>query len=191
MSYMYGFRRVPFLFSKNRLSKILFQILSQKDAQIVNLQNPDLDLIRRIRPESGFNGFMSRFWIFPKKTQNPFLDSEIRIWIFPTKTQPPPPPAPPRLEDKKNHKWTWQASSRYNNFCHCMSLCELFIFTQIVYVSSSRFIVYRRSDAEQIYQTSIKHYTYKRRNTRVKNLQTYFVPDCSWCRWEIKLRIHK
>ena len=133
-----------FFFRRTACQKYFFQILSQKDAQIVNLENPDLDLIRRIRPESGFKGFMSRFWICPPKTQNPFLDSEIRIWIFPTKT-------------------------RYNNFCHCMSLCELFIFTQIVYVSSSRFIVYRRSDAEQIYQTSIKHYTYKRRNTGKKS----------------------
>ena len=35
----------------------------QKNAHIVNLKNPDLDLIRRIHPECGFYGFMIRFWI--------------------------------------------------------------------------------------------------------------------------------
>ena len=65
--------------------KYFFQILSQKNAQIVNLKNPDLNLIRRIHPECGFYGFMIRFWICPQKRQNPFLDSEIRIWVFPKK----------------------------------------------------------------------------------------------------------
>ena len=64
----------PFFFSKNRLSKIIFQILSQKNAQIVNLKNPDLDLIRRIHPECGFYEFMIRFWICPKTLK-------IRFWI--------------------------------------------------------------------------------------------------------------
>ena len=83
-----------FFFSKNRLSKIIFQILSQKNAQIVNLKNPDLDLIRRIHPECGFYKFMIRFWICPKTLKirfcirksgfgfgNPYLD-------FPEKTHP-------------------------------------------------------------------------------------------------------
>ena len=65
--------------------KYFFQILCRKNAQIVNLKNPDLDLIRRIHPECGFYGFMIRFWICPKKRQIPFLDTEIRIWIFPKK----------------------------------------------------------------------------------------------------------
>ena len=60
----------------------------------MNLENPDLDLIRRIHPKSGFSGFMIRFWIYPKKLK-------IRFWIrksgfgfgnpdldFPEKTYP-------------------------------------------------------------------------------------------------------
>ena len=85
MSYMYGICYVPF-FSKNRLSKVPSSNPfppPKKNAQIVNLKNRDLDLIRRIHPECGFYGFMIRFWICPQKTRNPFLDSEIRIWIFP------------------------------------------------------------------------------------------------------------
>ena len=82
MSYMYGICYVPF-FSKNRLSKVPSSnpFPPQKNAQIVNLKNWDLDLIRRIHPECGFYGFMIRFWICPPKTRNPFLDSEIRILI--------------------------------------------------------------------------------------------------------------
>ena len=49
-------------------------MLSQKNAQIVNLKNPDLDLIRRIHPECGFYEFMIRFWICPKTLK-------IRFWI--------------------------------------------------------------------------------------------------------------
>ena len=64
----------PFIFSKNRLSKYFFPILSQNNAQIVNLKNPDLDLIRRIYPECGFYGFIICFWICPKKLK-------IRFWI--------------------------------------------------------------------------------------------------------------
>ena len=68
-------------FRKTAGQKYFFQILSQKNAQIVNLKNPDFDFIRRIHPECGFYGFMIRFWICPQKTQNPFLD-------FPEKTHP-------------------------------------------------------------------------------------------------------
>ena len=88
MSYMYGICYVPFFFSKNRSSKVLFSNPFPKNAQIVNLKNPDLDLIRRIHPEGGFCGFMIRFWICQKKNKNAFLDSEIRIWIFPQKNAP-------------------------------------------------------------------------------------------------------
>ena len=55
---------------------IFFQILSQKNAQIVNLSNPDLDFIRRIHSESGIYGFMIRFWICPKK-----LDKTLRLLL--------------------------------------------------------------------------------------------------------------
>ena len=61
--------------------KYFFQILSQENAQIVNLKNVPITVwILR---------FMIRFWICPaKKTQNPFLDLEIWIWIIPKKTHP-------------------------------------------------------------------------------------------------------
>ena len=84
----------PFFFCEKPLVKNTFQILSQKNAQIVNLKNPDLDLIRRIHPECGFYEFMIRFWICPKTLKirfwirksgfgfgNPYLD-------FPEKTHP-------------------------------------------------------------------------------------------------------
>ena len=48
---------VPFFFSrKTACQKHVCQIFSQKTAQIVNLRNTDLDLIRRIHPECGFFG---------------------------------------------------------------------------------------------------------------------------------------
>ena len=54
---------------KTGCQKYFLQILSQKNAQIVNLKNPDLDLIRRINPECGLYGFMIWIWILPKKTR--------------------------------------------------------------------------------------------------------------------------
>ena len=72
---MYGICYVPFLFfRKTACQKYFFQILFQKNAQIVNLKTPDLDLIQRIHPECGFYGFMIRVWICPQK-------SKIRFWI--------------------------------------------------------------------------------------------------------------
>ena len=56
-----------FFFRKIASQKYFFQILSQKNAQFVNLKNPDLDLIRRIHPECGFYGFMIRFWIWKSR----------------------------------------------------------------------------------------------------------------------------
>ena len=74
---MYGICCVP-IFSGKTVVKIQeyfqVQILSQKNAQIANLKNPDLDLIRRIHPECGFYGFMICFWICPKKRK-------MRFWI--------------------------------------------------------------------------------------------------------------
>ena len=58
----------------NRLPKFFFQILSHENAEVVNLKNPDLDLIRSILLECGYFGFMIRFWISPKKRK-------IRFWI--------------------------------------------------------------------------------------------------------------
>ena len=51
--------------------KYFLQILSQKNDQIVNLKNADLDLIQRINTECGFYGFMIRIWIFPTKKAHP------------------------------------------------------------------------------------------------------------------------
>ena len=91
MSYMYGICGVPCLW-ENRLLKILFSnpFPPQKNAQVVNLKYPDLDLIRRIHPECEFYGFMICFWICPKNAKssfgfgNPDLD-------FPKKTYPQTP----------------------------------------------------------------------------------------------------
>ena len=74
-----------FFCSENYCQKYFFQILSHKNAQIVNLKNPDLNLIRRIQPESGF--YDPFFGFAPKNAKsiygfgNPDLD-------FPKKTQP-------------------------------------------------------------------------------------------------------
>ena len=69
--------------SKNRLSQKLFSNPFPKTAQIVNLKNPDLELMRRIHPECGFYGFMIRFWIYPpppplKKRQHRFWNHTFR-----------------------------------------------------------------------------------------------------------------
>ena len=85
MSYLYDICHVPFFFRKNACQKYFFKILSPKKAQIVNLKNPDLDLIQRIHPECGFYGFMMCFWNCPPKRKILFW---IRIWIFPKKTHP-------------------------------------------------------------------------------------------------------
>ena len=71
----------PFFFEKPLVKNTFFKSFPKKNAEIVNLKNPDFDFIRRIHPECGFYGFMIRFWICPPKTQNPFLD-------FPEKTHP-------------------------------------------------------------------------------------------------------
>ena len=87
MSYLYDICHVPFFFKKTACQKYFMQILSQKQkAQIVNLKNPDLDLIQRIHPECGFYGFMMCFWICPPKRRIRFW---IRIWIFPKKKTHP------------------------------------------------------------------------------------------------------
>ena len=61
---------------ENRLSNwILFWNPFQKqNAQVVNLKNPDLDLIRRIHPACGFYGFMIRL-IFGFAQKNPPTNS--------------------------------------------------------------------------------------------------------------------
>ena len=59
---MYGICCVPFLSGKPLVKNTFFKSFPKKIApQIVNLKNPDLDLIRRIHPECGFYGFTIRF----------------------------------------------------------------------------------------------------------------------------------
>ena len=83
---MYGICTLrTFLFFEKPLDKKkFFQILFQKNAQIVNLKNPDLDLIRRV----WILWIRDPFLDLLQKRQNSFLDSEIRIWIFPKKSAP-------------------------------------------------------------------------------------------------------
>ena len=64
ISVKYLFRVVFLTDSQN----YFFSDLVPKNAQVVNLKNPDLDLILIIYPECGFNGFYNkkrkfRFWI--------------------------------------------------------------------------------------------------------------------------------
>ena len=85
---IYGIWCVHFLFSKNRLSKILFSNpFPKKNGQIVNLKNLDLYLIRRIHPECGFYGFLIRFWICPKNAKSVFRFGKPDL-DFPKKTHP-------------------------------------------------------------------------------------------------------
>ena len=63
------FRRVHVVYHfcmENRLSKILFSNPFRKNAEVMNLKNPDLDLIPSILLECGYFGFMIRLWISPK-----------------------------------------------------------------------------------------------------------------------------
>ena len=76
--------------SENRLQ--LFQILfapppspPPKTTQIEIFKNPVVDLIRRIHKESGFNGFMIRLWICPKKRKIKFWIRKSWFWFSPTK----------------------------------------------------------------------------------------------------------
>ena len=79
--------RTIFFFEKPLVKNTFFKSFRKKNAQIVNLKNPDLYLIRRIHRECGLYGFMIRFWICPKNAKsvlgfgNPDL-------IFPKKTHP-------------------------------------------------------------------------------------------------------
>ena len=70
----------------------LFQILfaplpppPKKPTQIEIFKNPDLDLIRRIRQESGFYGFMIGFWICPKRRKIQFWIRKSWFWFSPQK----------------------------------------------------------------------------------------------------------
>ena len=60
--------------SENRL----FKILPKKPAQIANLKNPDLDVIRRIHPECRFYGLTIR-WIFPPKRTHIFIKKSYNV----------------------------------------------------------------------------------------------------------------
>ena len=83
MSCMYGICCTPFLFAKPLVKNTFFQILSQKNRSDCECQKFGFGFDPKNPP--------SILWIhdpfldLPKKTQNPFLNSEIRIWIFPKK----------------------------------------------------------------------------------------------------------
>ena len=84
---MYGSCCVLLIFAwKTAGQKYFFSNTLPKKAEVVNLKNSDLDLIRSILLECGYLGFMIRFLISPQKTaksvfgiKNPFSD-------FPPKT---------------------------------------------------------------------------------------------------------
>ena len=57
----------------------------KKPTQIEIFKNPDLDLIRRIRQESGFYGFMIGFWICPKRRKIQFWIRKSWFWFSPQK----------------------------------------------------------------------------------------------------------
>ena len=81
---MYHIFCVPFFFflffRKTACQKYFFLKPFPKKARIVNLKNPDLDLIRKIHPECGFYGFMIQIWIFPKKTHpQPVLQGPVSL----------------------------------------------------------------------------------------------------------------
>ena len=73
----FGFFFLIFHFYVHLLYKnfrLLLTVLGHH-TQVVNLKNPELDLIWRIHSEWGLNKFMIRFMISPQKRK-------IRIWIF-------------------------------------------------------------------------------------------------------------
>ena len=82
MSYMYGICYVPFFFEKPLVRSTFFKSFpkicsdyeSEKSGFGIDRKNPPWVWILSIHDP---------FLDLPKKTQNPFLDSEIRIWIFP------------------------------------------------------------------------------------------------------------
>ena len=80
--------------------KYFFQILSQKNAEVMNLKNPDLDLIRSILLECGY--FPTVY--FPATISHVLLLSQINgsdnqkyisvVWSTLASLAPPPPPPP-------------------------------------------------------------------------------------------------
>ena len=76
---------VPFLHGRIPV-KTLFSnpLQKKKNAQVVNLNNPDLDVIILENPPREWIFWIHNLFLdFTKTTQNHFLDPEIWIWIFP------------------------------------------------------------------------------------------------------------
>ena len=73
----------------NHLQKHSFRILSQKKRSGGESQQSGFRLDLKNPPGVWILWNHDQFLDFTKKTQNPFLDLEIRIWIPP---HPPPPP---------------------------------------------------------------------------------------------------
>ena len=68
---MYSGCCVSFLHRKPLVKNTFFNPFP-KNAEVVNLKNPNLDLIRSILLECGYFGFMIRFRIFPKNAPRVF-----------------------------------------------------------------------------------------------------------------------
>ena len=83
---MYGICCVPFSFGKPLVKNTFFNILSQKNAQIVNLKKSGFVFDPKNPPWVWTLWIRDPFLDLSKKTQNPLLDAEIQIWI------PTPPP---------------------------------------------------------------------------------------------------
>ena len=71
--------------TENRLSKILFSDPSPKKRSGGESQKSGFGFDLKNPPGVWILWIHDPFLDFTKKTQNPFLDSEIRIWIFPKK----------------------------------------------------------------------------------------------------------
>ena len=84
---MYGSCCVSFLHGKQLVKNTFFKSFPKKPAEMVNLKNPDLDLIRSILLECGYFGLMIRFWILSKKRKIHFRIQE-SVFGFSQKTHP-------------------------------------------------------------------------------------------------------
>ena len=83
---IYGICYVPFLIGKPLATfSNPFRPPPPQNHSDWDFQNPVFDLIRRIHKESGFNGFMIRFWICPKKRKIQFWIRKSWFWFSPKK----------------------------------------------------------------------------------------------------------
>ena len=84
MPYMYGICVVPFvLFAKSLVKNTFFKSASKKMVKWWISNVPIWIWSEEATQSVDFMDSRSLVRFFPKKTQNLFLDSEIRIWMFP------------------------------------------------------------------------------------------------------------